>query len=196
MSNPHQELASPDQTISGKDSSNPLRDDNLPKIIWYSTHHIALTKSWLVQKQMTIEGIDCLPNEEIFTELSRMSLVRNMDSSTKFYMYPCFLQLMIKAQVGDLSLHTTKYSSPALTQKVFANMRRVGKGFSKEETPLFEGMIVAQEVGKGVVDVNVKDVSAAEDCSSSGNQKAETKGKEVGDKEQAKSVQAEEIEKG
>nr|GEX03223.1 hypothetical protein [Tanacetum cinerariifolium] len=66
-------------------------------------------------------------------------LVRNVDSSTKFYMYPRFLQLMIRAQVGDLSSHTTKYSSPALTQKVFANMRRVGKGFYGVNTPLFEG---------------------------------------------------------
>nr|GEU59700.1 putative ribonuclease H-like domain-containing protein [Tanacetum cinerariifolium] len=91
------------------------------------------------------ESIDCLPNEEVFTELSRMGLVRNVDSSSKFYMYPRFLRLMIRAQVGDLSFHTTKYSSPALTQKVFANMRRVGKGFSRVETPLFEGMIVAQQ---------------------------------------------------
>nr|GEV68685.1 hypothetical protein [Tanacetum cinerariifolium] len=51
----------------------------------------------------------------------------------------------IIAQVGDLSSHTTKYSPPALTQKVFSNMRRVRKGFSRVETPLFEGMIVAQE---------------------------------------------------
>nr|GEY73361.1 DNA-directed DNA polymerase [Tanacetum cinerariifolium] len=50
------------------------------------------------------------------------------------YMYPIFLQLMINAQVGDLSSHTTKYTSPALTQKVFANMRRVGKGFSGVDT--------------------------------------------------------------
>nr|GEW36302.1 retrovirus-related Pol polyprotein from transposon TNT 1-94 [Tanacetum cinerariifolium] len=55
-------------------------------------------------------------------------------------------------QVGDLSTHTTKYTSPALTQKVFANMRRVGKGFSGVETPLFEGMLVAHEVGEGVAD--------------------------------------------
>nr|GEV45028.1 uncharacterized mitochondrial protein AtMg00810-like [Tanacetum cinerariifolium] len=34
------------------------------------------------------------------------------------------------------------YTSPALTQKVFANMRRVGKGFSGVETPLFAIMIV------------------------------------------------------
>nr|GEV47891.1 hypothetical protein [Tanacetum cinerariifolium] len=120
----------------------------------YSTHHVALMKSWLVQKQTALgkdelnlflvdrekvivteatihedlrlddaESIDCLPNEEIFTKLSRIGLVRNVDSSTKFYMYLRFLQLMIRAQVGDISLHFTKYSSPALTQKVFANMR-------------------------------------------------------------------------
>nr|GEU68323.1 ribonuclease H-like domain-containing protein [Tanacetum cinerariifolium] len=88
-------------------------------------------------------------------------LVRNVDSSTKFYMYPCFLQLMIRKQVGDLSTHTTKYTSPALTQKVFANMRRVGKGFSGVETPLFEGMIVEQQVDKGDAEVNVDDVSTA-----------------------------------
>nr|GFA28439.1 hypothetical protein [Tanacetum cinerariifolium] len=87
--------------------------------------------------------------------------MRNVDSSTKFYMYPRFLQLMIRAQIGDLSSHSTKYSSPALTQKVFANMRRVRKGFSGVYTPLFEGMIVVQQAndvadeGAAGVDVDV-----------------------------------------
>nr|GEX20836.1 hypothetical protein [Tanacetum cinerariifolium] len=153
------------------------------------------------------EGIDCLPNEEIFTELARMgyekpsikltfykaffskrtswnefsssmasaviclstyrkfnfskyifdNLVRNVDSPTKFYMYPRFLQLMIMGQVGDLSSHTTKYSSLALTQKVFANMRRVGKGCSGVETPLFEGMLVAQQVDESTAELNDDD---------------------------------------
>nr|GEY83029.1 hypothetical protein [Tanacetum cinerariifolium] len=40
--------------VSGKDSSNPLVADNLPKIVWYSTHHVALMRSWLVQKQTTL----------------------------------------------------------------------------------------------------------------------------------------------
>nr|GEV22803.1 hypothetical protein [Tanacetum cinerariifolium] len=84
------------------------------------------------------KGIDCLPNEEIFTELARMG-----------------------AQVGDLSLHTIKYSSPALTQKLFANMKRVGKGFSEVDTPLFEGMLVAQQVDESVADLNDDDVPAA-----------------------------------
>nr|GEY22095.1 hypothetical protein [Tanacetum cinerariifolium] len=41
-----------------------------------------------VQKSLRlddVESIDCLPNEEIFTELSRMGLVRNVDSSSKFF---------------------------------------------------------------------------------------------------------------
>nr|GEV28331.1 copia protein [Tanacetum cinerariifolium] len=49
------------QMVSGKDSSNPLMADNLPKIVWYSTHHVALMKSWLVQKQTALdasEGFD------------------------------------------------------------------------------------------------------------------------------------------
>nr|GEU89505.1 putative ribonuclease H-like domain-containing protein [Tanacetum cinerariifolium] len=157
------------------------------------------------------EGMDCLPNEEIFTGLARMgyekpstkltfykaffssqwkflihtilqsisakrtswnefssmmpsaviflstgrkfnfskyifdSLVRNVDSSSKFYMYPRFIQLIIQNQIGDLSTHTTKYISSALTQKVFTNMRRIGKGFLGVKTPLFEGMLVVRE---------------------------------------------------
>nr|GEZ74219.1 hypothetical protein [Tanacetum cinerariifolium] len=67
-----------------------------------------------------------------------------------------------RAQVGDLPSHTTKYSSPALTQKVFANMRRVGKQFSGVETPLFEGMLVPQQA---VVDVDdlVADIVPTDD---------------------------------
>nr|GEU38664.1 putative ribonuclease H-like domain-containing protein [Tanacetum cinerariifolium] len=129
------------------------------------------------------EGVDCLPNEEIFAELARIgyekpstkltfykaffssqwNLVRNVDSLTKFYMYPRFLQLMIRKQVGDLSTHTTKYTSPSLTQKVFANMRRVGKGFSKVETPLFEGMLVEQQVDEERdADENIKEVNVGD----------------------------------
>nr|GEV96556.1 ribonuclease H-like domain, reverse transcriptase, RNA-dependent DNA polymerase [Tanacetum cinerariifolium] len=129
------------------------------------------------------EGVDYLPNEEIFAELARIgyekpstkltfykaffssqwNLVRNVDSPTKFYMYHRFLQLMIRKQVGDLSTHTTKYTSPALTQKVFANMTRLGKGFSKVETPLFESMLVEQQVDEeGDANENVEEDNAGD----------------------------------
>nr|GEV35780.1 retrotransposon protein, putative, unclassified [Tanacetum cinerariifolium] len=72
------------------------------------------------------ESISCLPNEEIFAELARMGLVRNVDSSSKFYMYPRCLQLMISAQVGV-------------------------------NTPLFEGMLVPQQDAIDVADDVITD---------------------------------------
>nr|GEW64575.1 hypothetical protein [Tanacetum cinerariifolium] len=77
------------------------------------------------------------------------SLVRNVEIASKFYMYPCFIQLLIRKQLGDLSTHTIKNSSPALTQKVFASMRRVGKRLSGVETPLFEEIIVEGVIEEG-----------------------------------------------
>nr|GEV38190.1 hypothetical protein [Tanacetum cinerariifolium] len=89
------------------------------------------------------------------------SLVHNVDSSSKVYMYPRFIQLIIQNQVGYLSTHTTHFISPALTQKVFANMRRVGKGFSGVETPLFEGMIADRQPAKEELGVEQVQVDAA-----------------------------------
>nr|GEW23278.1 hypothetical protein [Tanacetum cinerariifolium] len=74
------------------------------------------------------------------------NMVRNMDSPSKFLMYLRILQVMINAQVDDLSFHNTKYTSPARIQKVFANMRRIGKGFFGVDTPLFDAMLVQQHV--------------------------------------------------
>nr|GEV83932.1 copia protein [Tanacetum cinerariifolium] len=100
------------------------------------------------------DGVECLPNEEIFKELTRMgrkfnfskyifdSMVRNVDSPSKFLMYPCFLQVVMDNQVDDMTSHNTRYTSLALTYKVFANMQRIRKGFSGVETPLFASMLV------------------------------------------------------
>nr|GEZ14409.1 hypothetical protein [Tanacetum cinerariifolium] len=74
------------------------------------------------------------------------SLVRNVDSSSKFYMYPRFIQLIIQTNIADLSTHSTRYISPVLTQKVFANMQRVRKGFSGVETPLFKNMLAVRYI--------------------------------------------------
>nr|GEX47343.1 hypothetical protein [Tanacetum cinerariifolium] len=106
------------------------------------------------------EGIECLPNEEIFAKLARMGYE---EPSTKltFYKATSMASAVICLSTGDLSSHTTKYTSPALTRKVFANIRRVGKGFSRVETPLFEGMIVEQQVAnEGDAEVNVDDIPA------------------------------------
>nr|GEX44655.1 hypothetical protein [Tanacetum cinerariifolium] len=97
------------------------------------------------------EGVECLPNEEIFTDISAKASLNKFSSS--------IASAVIYLSTGDLSSHSTKYTSPALTQKVFANMRRVGKGFFGVDTPLFEGMLVAQEVGEDVDEVHAEVVN-------------------------------------
>nr|GEX89759.1 hypothetical protein [Tanacetum cinerariifolium] len=54
MSDPHKNWLVQKQTALGKDTSNPLMADNLPKIVWYSTHYITLMKSWLVEKKTAL----------------------------------------------------------------------------------------------------------------------------------------------
>nr|GEW14017.1 hypothetical protein [Tanacetum cinerariifolium] len=58
----------------------------------------------------------------------------------------CLATVLINNQVDDLSSHTIKYTSLTLTQKVFANMRRIGKGFFGIETPLFATMMIQPHV--------------------------------------------------
>nr|GEV14186.1 hypothetical protein [Tanacetum cinerariifolium] len=72
-------------------------------------------------------------------------MVRNVDSPSKFLMYPRFIQVVLDHQVDDMATHNTRYKSHALTQKVFANMRRVGKGFLGVKTPLFDSMLVQSQ---------------------------------------------------
>nr|GEX03837.1 hypothetical protein [Tanacetum cinerariifolium] len=103
--------------------------------------------SWNEFSTAMASAVICLSKGQRFNFLRYIfdSLVRNVDSSSKFYMYPHFIQLIIQTQVVDLSNHTTRYISPALTQKVFANIRRVRKGCSGVETPLFENMLQDRE---------------------------------------------------
>ncbi|GKB34631.1 hypothetical protein Tco_0879573 [Tanacetum coccineum] len=47
-----------------------------------------------------------------------------------------------------LSSHKRTYITPTLTQKLFSNMRRVTKGYSREETPLFPTMLAIDQPGQ------------------------------------------------
>nr|GEU69353.1 hypothetical protein [Tanacetum cinerariifolium] len=97
------------------------------------------------------ESIDCLPNEEIFTELSRMGTSWNKFSSS-------MASVVICLSTGR-KFNFSKY--------IFDSLVRVGKGFFGVDTPLFEGIIVAQQdddvVDDGVASVVVDDVPADAD---------------------------------
>nr|GEV91322.1 uncharacterized mitochondrial protein AtMg00810-like [Tanacetum cinerariifolium] len=106
--------------------------------------------SWNEFSSAMASALICLSSGQRFNFSKYIfeSLVRNVDSSSKLYMYPRFIQLIIQSNIADLSKHTNRYIFSVLTQKVFANMRRVGKGFSEVETPLFETMLAVRDIAE------------------------------------------------
>ncbi|GKE85672.1 hypothetical protein Tco_1559414, partial [Tanacetum coccineum] len=74
------------------------------------------------------DGTDCLPTATIFEELA----------------------FFINQQLGNMSHHKKIFINPFHTKKVFANMKRPGKDFSRRITPLFDTMMVqpSEEVGE------------------------------------------------
>ncbi|GJS82996.1 hypothetical protein Tco_0749537, partial [Tanacetum coccineum] len=97
------------------------------------------------------EGVDCLPNAIIFEHLTLMGMVKNLDNVGKFLMYPRVVQVFLDKQVDGMESHKRIYIAPSHTKKIFRNMRRVGKDFSRRETPLLQTMVVQDhaEMGEG-----------------------------------------------
>nr|GEX56761.1 copia protein [Tanacetum cinerariifolium] len=131
-------------------------------------------------------GVDCLSNEVIFKQLTLMgtmasgiiclatnqkfnlfkyifeSMVKHLDTKNKFLMYPRFVQVILDNHVFGMSKHNAIYVIPSHTKKVFGNMKRVGKDFSRKEKPLFPTMLVQAQADTGEA-VVVKEVDAAQD---------------------------------
>nr|GEX50667.1 hypothetical protein [Tanacetum cinerariifolium] len=79
--------------------------------------------SWNEFSSAMASAVICLSSGQRFNFSNYIfeSLVRNVDSSSKFY------------------------------RRFFANIRRIGKGFSRVETPLFESMLVVRDVAEEAV---------------------------------------------
>ncbi|GJU23917.1 hypothetical protein Tco_1157259 [Tanacetum coccineum] len=96
--------------------------------------------------------IICLATNQKFN-LSKYifdAMVKHLDGGVKFLMYPRFLQVFINQQLGNMSTHKKIFVNPFHTKKVFANMKRAGKDFSRRITPLFDTMMVqpVEEMGE------------------------------------------------
>nr|GEV69298.1 putative ribonuclease H-like domain-containing protein [Tanacetum cinerariifolium] len=192
----------PDQMVSGKDSSNPLMADNLPKIIWYSTHHVALIKSWLVQKQTALGQTETgkeisnpfmagsLPKTMLLTFIHKVNDVTRLQAlvnKKKVIITEATIRDALRLddvegvseecgqfnQVLHVSTFPTTYDKspsrrslltyhkvliPCLDTESICKHKKGRKGCSRVETPLFKGMVVAQQVGEGAAKVNVDDV--------------------------------------
>nr|GEU77641.1 ribonuclease H-like domain-containing protein [Tanacetum cinerariifolium] len=99
------------------------------------------------------KGVECLPNEEIFTELAIMGYKK---PSTKLTFYKAFFSSQWKFLIHTI-LQRMSAKRPSWNEFISSMASVViclssGKGNSGVETPLFEGMVVAQEVGEGIAD--------------------------------------------
>nr|GFB30578.1 hypothetical protein [Tanacetum cinerariifolium] len=90
----------------------------------------AKTTSWNEFSSTMASAIICLATNQKFN-FSRyilLSLVKNIEAGIPFFMFSRFVQLIIKHQRGDMDHHKEIFDTPALTKKVFANMKRVESG--------------------------------------------------------------------
>nr|GEU81223.1 ribonuclease H-like domain, reverse transcriptase, RNA-dependent DNA polymerase [Tanacetum cinerariifolium] len=99
------------------------------------------------------KGTSCLTNTEIFEGLAKIGYEKPSDKpifyKAFFSLLWKFVQLIINHQLGDMAHHKEIFDTPSLTKNVFANMKRVGTGFSREVTLLSDNMLVQapEEVG-------------------------------------------------
>ncbi|GKE66155.1 hypothetical protein Tco_1520316 [Tanacetum coccineum] len=112
------------------------------------------TTPWNESSSTMASAIICLAiNQKFnFSKYIFESMLKNLDNVFgKFLMYPRFVQVFVNQQLEGMPTHKRIYIAPSHTKKIFGNIRRVGKGFSGRETPLFQTMMVPdqEEVGEG-----------------------------------------------
>ncbi|GJT17269.1 hypothetical protein Tco_0875975 [Tanacetum coccineum] len=96
-------------------------------------------------------AIICLATNRTFnfSKLIFEAMVKNLDSKTKFLMYPRFIQIFLNKHKRLLLPYKRTYIAPTFTHKLFSNMRRASKGYTKVNTPLFQTMLVQGQNVKG-----------------------------------------------
>ncbi|GKA28100.1 hypothetical protein Tco_0714268 [Tanacetum coccineum] len=81
-----------------------------------------------------------------FSKMIFDAMVKNLDSTYKFLIYPRFLQICLNKQNRLLQPYTKTYLAHTLTKKLFSNMKRISKGYSRVDCPLFATMITTPEL--------------------------------------------------
>ncbi|GJV99304.1 hypothetical protein Tco_1554556 [Tanacetum coccineum] len=69
-------------------------------------------------------------------------MVKHLEGGVKLLMYPRFVKVFLDKQVEGMTKHKEVYVTPSRTEKVLANMKRSGKGFSGRVTPLFPTIMI------------------------------------------------------
>ncbi|GKD23850.1 putative ribonuclease H-like domain-containing protein, partial [Tanacetum coccineum] len=104
----------------------------------------AKTTAWNEFSSTMASAIICLATNQTFNFSKYIfdNMVKHLEGGVKFLMYPRFVQVFLDKQVEGMTRHKEVYVTPSHTKKVFANMKRPGKGFSGRVTPLFPTMMI------------------------------------------------------
>nr|GEV50190.1 retrovirus-related Pol polyprotein from transposon TNT 1-94 [Tanacetum cinerariifolium] len=106
-----------------------------------------------------------------FSRYILLSLVKSIEAGVPFFIFPRFVQLIINHQLGDMTHHKEIFDTPLLIKKVFANMKRVGTGFSGKVTPLFDTMLVQAPKEVGILHADAQPIPIPTEPSTSKSQK-------------------------
>ncbi|GJW36322.1 hypothetical protein Tco_0059242 [Tanacetum coccineum] len=90
----------------------------------------AKTTAWNKFSSTMASVIICLAtNQKLnFSKYIFDNMVKNLKGGVKFLMYLRFVQVFLDKQVEGMTKHKEIYVTPSHTKKVFANMKREGKG--------------------------------------------------------------------
>ncbi|GJR06735.1 ribonuclease H-like domain-containing protein [Tanacetum coccineum] len=120
-------------------------DNEYDKLCKMSLKIITKNKiAWNEFSSTVASAIICLATNQNFNFSKYIfdNMIKNLEGGVKFLMYPRFVQVFLDKQVEGMSKHNGIYVISSHTKKVFANMKREGKGFSGRVTPLFQSMMV------------------------------------------------------
>ncbi|GJS87107.1 hypothetical protein Tco_0769743 [Tanacetum coccineum] len=107
-------------------------------IVDWKTH--VLTENFMYYQIFRADG--SFKNYKIFSEM--------LDDFDKQDVLDLHRPIFINQHLGDVSRHKKIFVNPSHTKKIFANMKKEGKDFSRRITPLFETMTVQPTQDEGV----------------------------------------------
>nr|GEU39249.1 hypothetical protein [Tanacetum cinerariifolium] len=103
-----------------------------------------------LDRKSTTGGCQFLGCRLILWQCKKQTVVANSTTKAEYVAdSSCCGQTFLDTQLNGLPTHKEKYDVPSHTKKVFANKKRIGKGFLGKETPLFLTMVGPNQVAMG-----------------------------------------------
>ncbi|GJU02620.1 ribonuclease H-like domain-containing protein [Tanacetum coccineum] len=123
------------------------------KFFFHTMNHCISSKStsWDQIPTSIATAVICLATNQKynFSKLIFDGMVRHLDATKKFVMYPRFIAIFLSNQLKNVTVPLDHFPVTALTSKVFSFMVKKGKHFSGKVTPLFASMLVSPTEEEG-----------------------------------------------